>query len=91
MTEGVEIRDALEARAMALHMKDHPAKNWTEEFQNSPIGDEEDENLQSDEDIHSYMREQEAKLREQAAVNEDDDLIGLRLRLYVCLLYDAGY
>ncbi|KAK0194073.1 hypothetical protein F5146DRAFT_418311 [Armillaria mellea] len=33
MSEAVEIRDALEARALTLHMKDHPGREWMEDFQ----------------------------------------------------------
>ncbi|KAJ7648957.1 hypothetical protein DFH06DRAFT_1208618 [Mycena polygramma] len=81
MTEGVEIRDALEARALALHLEDHPAKDWVEHSQTAPIDDaDEDQDLQPGEDAFSYLRAQSANLRAQAALNEDDDLIALKLR-----------
>ncbi|KAJ7045287.1 hypothetical protein C8F04DRAFT_1068350 [Mycena alexandri] len=44
MAQGVEIRDALEARAMVLYLKDHPAKDWVEQFQTGPIGEDDDVN-----------------------------------------------
>ncbi|KAJ7511581.1 hypothetical protein B0H11DRAFT_1700199 [Mycena galericulata] len=78
MTEGVEIRDALEARALALHLENHPAKDWVEEFQ-SPL-DDEDESIGTAEDAMAYMRARQDDLRAKAALNENDDLIGLRLR-----------
>ncbi|KAJ7146613.1 hypothetical protein C8R44DRAFT_973341 [Mycena epipterygia] len=79
MTEGVEIRDSLEARALELHKGEHPAKNWIEEFQTTPL-DEEDEGLQPGDDIFAYLRSKQDKIRAQAALNEEDDLIGLQLR-----------
>ncbi|KAJ7761211.1 hypothetical protein DFH07DRAFT_424648 [Mycena maculata] len=79
MTEGVEIRDALEARALAVHLEDHPAKEWMEEFQTEAL-DGEDDDPAPEEDIVSYMRSKQDKLQAQAALNENDDLIGLRLR-----------
>ncbi|KAJ7438444.1 hypothetical protein FB451DRAFT_1060252 [Mycena latifolia] len=73
MTVGVEIRDALEAQAMALHMKDHPAENWMEEFQAAPL-DDTDEGIQPGENI-SYMRAKQESLKEQGASDENSDLI----------------
>jgi hypothetical protein len=84
MTHGVEIRDALEARAMALHLQDHPAKDWVEEFQKAPFEHEdldEDDGIQPDQDLFSYIRSKEDRVREHAALNEQDDLIALRMRL----------
>ncbi|KAJ6514450.1 hypothetical protein C8R47DRAFT_1173146 [Mycena vitilis] len=78
MTEGVEIRDALEARALALHVEVHPAKDWMYEFQGDSVK-EEAANAGPD-PIGSYMRQSENKWREQAAVNADDDLIALNRR-----------
>ncbi|KAJ7353273.1 hypothetical protein DFH08DRAFT_804842 [Mycena albidolilacea] len=83
MTHGVEIRDALEAQAMALHLQDHPAKDWVEEFQKAPFEHEdldEDDGIQPDQDLFSYMRSKEGRVREHAALNEQDDLIALRMR-----------
>ncbi|KAF8177823.1 hypothetical protein K438DRAFT_1726697 [Mycena galopus ATCC 62051] len=83
MTHGVEIRDALEARAMALHLQDHPAKDWVEEFQKAPFEHEdldEDDGIQPDQDLFSYIRSKEDRVREHAALNEQDDLIALRMR-----------
>ncbi|KAJ7447833.1 hypothetical protein FB451DRAFT_1188122 [Mycena latifolia] len=79
MAEAVEIRDALEARALRLHLDDHPAKDWVKEFQGTPL-EEEDEGPKPREDLLAYFRHQQVKLRGQAALNEHDDLIGLRLR-----------
>ncbi|KAJ6541632.1 hypothetical protein B0H19DRAFT_1212808 [Mycena capillaripes] len=74
MTEGVEIRDALEARAMVLHMEHHPAQYWMEERSNYLL-------------VHSPHREHDER---KAAVNADDDLITLELRhrreLYLTLM-----
>ncbi|KAJ7146628.1 hypothetical protein C8R44DRAFT_757905 [Mycena epipterygia] len=79
MTEAVEIRDALEARALELYKGEHPAKDWIEEFQTTPL-DEEEEGLQPGDDIFTYLRSKQDKIRAQAALNEEDDLIGLKLR-----------
>ncbi|KAJ7674352.1 hypothetical protein B0H17DRAFT_1161752 [Mycena rosella] len=81
MIYAVEIRDALEARALRLHMGNHPAKEWMEDFQTTPLEDEADEGPQPEMDIFAYIRAQHDKLQEQAALNEGDDLISLRLRL----------
>ncbi|KAJ7575599.1 hypothetical protein C8J56DRAFT_1171996 [Mycena floridula] len=32
-----DIRDCLEARALALHLQSHPAKDWVHDFQSEPI------------------------------------------------------
>lgn len=77
MIQGVEIRDALEARAQSLHLGDHPGGDWI----GTPIDDEDDGGPQPGEDIFSYMRSQGDKAKQQAALNEDDDLIELQLRL----------
>ncbi|KAJ7192654.1 hypothetical protein GGX14DRAFT_594242 [Mycena pura] len=80
MTEGVEIRDALEARAMEIHMQEHPAKDWIQEFQTMSL-DHDDDGPQSGEDMLAYLRSTQQKLREeQGAVSEDDDLIALKKR-----------
>ncbi|KAJ7718258.1 hypothetical protein B0H16DRAFT_1609539 [Mycena metata] len=81
MTEGVEIRDALEARAMLLHLKDHPAKDWAEQFQTGPIGEDDDVDPGSDTySYQSYVRSRQRKARPQAASRAEDDLIDLQLR-----------
>ncbi|KAJ7189721.1 hypothetical protein GGX14DRAFT_484467, partial [Mycena pura] len=80
MAQGVEIRDALEARAMALQLQDHPAKDWVEAFQNEPLEYEDEDDIKPDEDPLSYIRFQENKIRKHAALNEQDDLIALRMR-----------
>ncbi|KAJ6616393.1 hypothetical protein B0H10DRAFT_2037791 [Mycena sp. CBHHK59/15] len=67
MTEGVEIRDALEARAMAIYMEDHPAKNWIKEFQTTPL-DEDDEGPQAGKDMLSSLQFMQDKLQEEAAL-----------------------
>ncbi|KAJ7478764.1 hypothetical protein B0H11DRAFT_2234218 [Mycena galericulata] len=76
MSEGVEIRDALEARAMALYVKDDPAQDWMHEFQATSLDDEDS----GPNPITSYMRQSENKWKEKAAVNAEDDLIALKLR-----------
>ncbi|KAJ7919219.1 hypothetical protein B0H13DRAFT_2320636 [Mycena leptocephala] len=77
MTEGVVIRDALEARAMALHLETHPAKDWMHDFQATVDEGGEETGLDG---IISYIRRSENKLRQERAVNADDDLIMLKLR-----------
>ncbi|KAJ6595176.1 hypothetical protein DFH09DRAFT_1413150 [Mycena vulgaris] len=76
MAQGVELRDALEARALNLHLGDHPGGDWI----GTPIDDENDRGPQPGEDIFSYMRSQGDKAKQQAALNKDDDLIELQLR-----------
>ncbi|KAF7342643.1 hypothetical protein MSAN_02021100 [Mycena sanguinolenta] len=77
MVRAVEIRDALEARAMALHLENDPAKEWMHEFQTLSPEDEEDSNLDP---ITSYLHLSEKKWKIEAAINADDDLIALKLR-----------
>lgn len=76
----MEIRDTLEARALELYNRDHPAKDWIEEFQTTPL-DEEDQRLQPGDDIFAYLLSKRDKRSVQAALNEEDDLIGLKFRL----------
>ncbi|KAJ7040005.1 hypothetical protein C8F04DRAFT_948977, partial [Mycena alexandri] len=64
MTEAVEIRDALQARAVALHMEDHRAKDWMEEFQAAPLDKEDDEATRPGEGVFSYIRAKQDKLWE---------------------------
>lgn len=52
MTRAVEIRDALEARAMALHLANDPAKEWMHKFQTLSPENEQDSNLDP---ITSYL------------------------------------
>lgn len=78
MTRAVEIRDALEARAMTLHLANDPAKDWMHEFQTFSPEDEEGSGLDP---ISSYLHLSEKKWKLEAAVNADDDLIALKLRL----------
>ncbi|KAJ7023110.1 hypothetical protein C8F04DRAFT_970505 [Mycena alexandri] len=80
MTEAVEIRDALEARAVALHMEDHPAKDWMEEFQAAPLDKEDDEANRPGEGVFSYIRAKQDKLWETVASEENDDVIELKLQ-----------
>ncbi|KAJ7194966.1 hypothetical protein GGX14DRAFT_377441 [Mycena pura] len=77
MTVGVELRDALEAQALALHLTTNPAKDWMHEFQAiSP-----DPGKDSIHDpISLYLRFSETKWKNEVAVNADDDLIALKLR-----------
>ncbi|KAJ7796356.1 hypothetical protein B0H14DRAFT_2915495 [Mycena olivaceomarginata] len=77
MTRAVEIRDALEARAMALHLANDPAKEWMHEFQTLSPENEQDSNLDP---ITSYLHLSEKKWKMEAAVNADDDLIAMKLR-----------
>ncbi|KAJ7487083.1 hypothetical protein FB451DRAFT_1228693 [Mycena latifolia] len=77
MTRAVEIRDALEARAMTLHMANDPAKDWMHEFQTLSPENEEESSLDR---ISSYLHLSEKKWKLEAAVNADDDLIALKLR-----------
>ncbi|KAJ7018731.1 hypothetical protein C8F04DRAFT_1198586 [Mycena alexandri] len=81
MTEAVEIRDALEAWAVALHMEDHPAKDWMEEFQTAPLGKEDDEATRPGEGVFSYICAKQDKLWETVASEENDDVIELKLQL----------
>jgi hypothetical protein len=81
MSEGVEIRDALEAQALRLHIKDHPAKDWIEEFQATPLDDAEDGAEEPRIDMFALLRSTQEQLKQQTSLNPDDDLIGLRSRL----------
>jgi hypothetical protein len=81
MAEAVEIRDTLEARAVALHMEDHPAKDWIEEFQAAPLDKEDNEATRPGEGIFSYIRAKQDKLWETVASEENDDVIELKLQL----------
>ncbi|KAJ7276782.1 hypothetical protein C8J57DRAFT_1223506 [Mycena rebaudengoi] len=36
-TDGLGGRDMLEAKAMSVHLKDHPAKDWVAAFQNGSL------------------------------------------------------
>ncbi|KAJ7853261.1 hypothetical protein B0H13DRAFT_2083082 [Mycena leptocephala] len=74
---GVELRDALEARALSLHLTNDPAKDWMHEFQASSPDPGEDSSLDR---ISSYLRLSETKWKNEAAVNAEDDLIALKLR-----------
>ncbi|KAJ7166953.1 hypothetical protein C8R46DRAFT_951572 [Mycena filopes] len=80
MSQGVEIRDALEARAMALHLKDHPAKEWAEKFQTGPVGEDDDDDDQPGVDPVAFIHSQQANLGRKTFLNEDDDLIALQMR-----------
>ncbi|KAJ6582736.1 hypothetical protein B0H10DRAFT_2098574 [Mycena sp. CBHHK59/15] len=77
MTRAVEIRDALEARAMTLHLANDPTKDWMHEFQTLSPENEEESSLDR---ISSYLHLSEKKWKLEAAVNADDDLIALKLR-----------
>ncbi|KAJ7788010.1 hypothetical protein B0H14DRAFT_2950613 [Mycena olivaceomarginata] len=80
MAEAVEIRDTLEARAVALYMEDHPAKDWIEEFQAAPLDKEDNEATRPGEGIFSYIRAKQDKLWETVASEENDDVIELKLQ-----------
>ncbi|KAJ7155155.1 hypothetical protein C8R46DRAFT_1227108 [Mycena filopes] len=80
MAEGVEIRDALEARAMALHMESHPARDWMHQFQGSSELEIGSEDTRGVDGLVAYIREHDKKLRAEAALHADDDLIALQLR-----------
>ncbi|KAK7019985.1 hypothetical protein R3P38DRAFT_2972132 [Favolaschia claudopus] len=78
MVQGVEIRDALETKAMQIHLEEHPAKDWIEEFRAPP--DEDDEFEKPREGLISPLLQREENLNMKAAVDEDDDIIELKLR-----------
>ncbi|PBK75973.1 hypothetical protein ARMSODRAFT_1080127 [Armillaria solidipes] len=85
LSEGVEIRDALEVRAVTLHMKDHPGREWMEEFQSEgPESQESTIDLSPEAIAEFYDR----SIGEKAAGEPDDDtiqeddLIDLKLRRF---------
>lgn len=85
MLEAVEIRDALEARAVTLHMKDHPGREWMEDFQSeSPESQESTIDLSPQAIAEYYDRSMGEKADGKEGDNtiQEEDLIDLKLRRY---------
>ncbi len=83
MLEAVEIRDALEARAVTLHMKDHPGREWMEDFQSeSPESQESTIDLSPQAIAEYYDRSMGEKADGKEGDNtiQEEDLIDLKLR-----------
>ncbi|KAK0480209.1 hypothetical protein IW261DRAFT_1336046 [Armillaria novae-zelandiae] len=87
MLEAVEIRDALERRAVTLHMKDNPGREWMEEFQSEVLESQESTIDLSPEAIAEHYDKLvrlgwvgNANGKEGHNTTEEDDLIDLELR-----------
>ncbi|KAK0223520.1 hypothetical protein IW262DRAFT_1447435 [Armillaria fumosa] len=82
--KAVEIRDALECRAVTLHMKDHPGREWMEEFQSEDPSESQESTIDlSPEAItEHYDRSigEQADGKESDNTIQEDDLIDLKLR-----------
>ncbi|KAJ6617713.1 hypothetical protein B0H10DRAFT_2176390 [Mycena sp. CBHHK59/15] len=78
MIDGLELRDALEARAMALHLQEHRAKDWIKEFQSTPLHGQDRGPLQPDSIFSAFILD--SKPKERVPVKEEDDVIDLKLR-----------
>jgi hypothetical protein len=82
MKEAIEIRRQLDARALELHLKDNPAQDWVKQFQATPLADEQTD-FKMDEAISSSKA---AVTGQRPAIEEDDDVIEMKLTMYVhCL------
>ncbi|KAJ7067304.1 hypothetical protein C8F01DRAFT_1051765 [Mycena amicta] len=84
MVEGVEIREAIETRAMRLHLQAHPAKEWAFEFQQS-LNAEPTTSTQFDAAINFADK----TAQHSVAASADDDLVALAMRR--CESFNACY
>ncbi|KAK0500154.1 hypothetical protein EDD18DRAFT_817462 [Armillaria luteobubalina] len=86
MVEAVEIRDALECRAVTLYMKDHPGREWMEEFQSEDPGESQESTIDLSPEAITEHYDRSIQVGEQADGKEsdntiqEDDLIDLKLR-----------
>ncbi|KAJ7575597.1 hypothetical protein C8J56DRAFT_974927 [Mycena floridula] len=80
MKNALEIQDLLENRVLELHLKDHPAKAWAELFAKAPM-EPTDPQLNLDSDIAAFMKSTRITPQVKDEDKEDEDLIGLRLRM----------
>ncbi|KAJ7067297.1 hypothetical protein C8F01DRAFT_1342069 [Mycena amicta] len=75
MVEGVEIRDAIETRAMWLHLQAHPAKEWAFEFQQSL-----DAEPTTSKQFDAAINFADKTAQHSVAASPDDDLVALAMR-----------